>query len=152
LLRGARVVYSLEVAGLVRFVAEEVRKLAEESQRAAASIGTLIGEIQAETARALETVETGTRRAEESAEIVDGARTAFEQIGAAVNEMQSRITAVSKSTEEIAAVAEESSSATEEVSASTEETSASAEQIAASAQELAGTAQTLQDMVGQFQT
>jgi methyl-accepting chemotaxis protein len=54
-------------------VAEEVRKLAEESQTAAATIGSLIGEIQAETARAVALVETGAERSD------DGAATAAAQ-------------------------------------------------------------------------
>src|SRR5207302_3653807 len=40
-------------------VAEEVRKLAEESQQAAASIAELIAQIQSETQRTVEVVEQG---------------------------------------------------------------------------------------------
>ena len=43
-------------------VAEEVRKLAEESQRAAEQISTLVGEIQAETGRTVAVVTDGARQ------------------------------------------------------------------------------------------
>ena len=59
-------------------VAEEVRKLAEESQQAAASISTLIGEIQNETKRAVEVVELGGQRTDEGAGVVEQAREAFD--------------------------------------------------------------------------
>ncbi len=131
-------------------VAEEVRKLAEDSQAAAASIATLIDEIQAETRNTVTVVEDGARRTEEGVAIVEQARAAFERIGDQVEAMTGRIAEVVHATAEVAAVAEQASASTEQVSASTEETSASAEQIAASAQELATTAEHLQTLVGGF--
>ena len=145
-------------------VAEEVRKLAEDSQAAAHEISGLIGAIQTETNRAVEVVEDGAKRTENSASVVEETREAFLQIGTSVDDMTGRIEQIAAASEQIAAsaqsmqdsisevasVAEESSAATEEVSASTEETSASAEQIAASAQELAGNAETLNSLVSQF--
>jgi methyl-accepting chemotaxis protein len=131
-------------------VAEEVRKLAEESQKAAKSIGTLVEEIQTETARTVRVVEQGAAKADQSAQTVDTTREAFQQIDRAVDEMLGRITEVAEATNQVAAVAEESSASTEQISASTEETSASAQQIAASAQELARTADELQRLIAQF--
>ena len=118
-------------------VAEEVRKLAEESQRAAEQISTLVGEIQAQTDGAVAVVEDGSKRSLESGVTVQTAREAFEQIAVSVADMRTRIGQIAHATGEVAAVAEESSAATEEVSASTSETSASTQQIAASAQQLA---------------
>ena len=145
-------------------VAEEVRKLAEESQNAAATISTLIQEIQKETAHAVEVVETGARRTEEGVATVEQAKTSFLQITDSVEDMTGRVDQISAAVQQIAAssqqmeqnmtdvaaLAEQSSASTEEVSASTEQTSAAAQQIAASAQELAGTAEELQRLVGQF--
>jgi methyl-accepting chemotaxis protein len=111
-------------------VAEEVRKLAEESQRAAGSIASLIGTIQHATNEAVDVVERE-------------ARSAFAGIASSTDESHHALG-------EIAAVAEQSSAATEEVSASTEQTSASAQQLAATAQELAATAARLDDLVGRF--
>ncbi len=145
-------------------VAEEVRKLAEESQSAAQSISGLIGEIQAETARAVTVVETGAERTEGGAATVEQARESFLAIGASVQDVSTRVARIAQAVDrlaadagrvqgemsDVAAVAEQSSASTQQVSASTEQTSASTQQIAASAQELASTAQQLQALVGQF--
>jgi methyl-accepting chemotaxis protein len=131
-------------------VAEEVRKLAEESQRAAGSIAGIIGEIQAETSRAVEVVDEGARRSDEGADVVSQAHAAFVEISEAVAGVEQRIGAIVAATNEVAAVAEQSSSSAEQVSASTQESSASAQQIAASAQELAANAQDLTELVGRF--
>jgi methyl-accepting chemotaxis protein len=145
-------------------VAEEVRKLAEESQEAAASIATLVEEIQAETGQAVSVVEEGAVRSEEGAATVEQARSAFERIGASVDDMSGRVESIAAAVQqiaasaqrvqadmgEVAAVAEQSSASSEQVSASTEQTSASAQEIASSAQQLAGTASELEQLVGRF--
>ncbi|HET6508143.1 MAG TPA: methyl-accepting chemotaxis protein [Baekduia sp.] len=145
-------------------VAEEVRKLAEESQQAAASISTLIGEIQHQTKHAVEVVELGGSRTDEGAAVVEQAREAFDVINEHVQEMSGRVSQIAAAAQQlsatssqvgeevasVAAVAEQTSAATQQVSASTEETSASTEQIAASAQTLAATATELRTLVGRF--
>jgi methyl-accepting chemotaxis protein len=145
-------------------VAEEVRKLAEESQEAAASIAGLIGEIQGETAKAVEVVEAGARQTEDGVATVEQAREAFLALGASVQDMNSRVDQIAAAIQqissssqqvqadmaEVAAVAEQSSASSQQVSASTQQTSASTQQIAASAQELARTAEELEKLVGEF--
>jgi methyl-accepting chemotaxis protein len=147
-------------------VAEQVRKLAEESQEAATTISGLVDEIQTEMTRTISVVEDGVRRTQDGTVTVAEARTAFEAIGAAVDDMSTRIAAVAAAGQEVvasservasdmshvASVAETSSATAEEVSASTEETSASAQQISASAHELATTAQVLDGLVARFRT
>ena len=132
-------------------VAEEVRKLAEESQQAAEQITGRTGEIQVDTQRTVAAATESARRSEESAAIVEEARGAFGQIGAAVDDMTHRIEQIAASSTDVAAVAQESSAATQQVSSSAEETSAAAEQINASSQELAATAQSLERLVSHFQ-
>ncbi len=145
-------------------VAEEVRKLAEESQTAAASISALISQIQTGTARAVEVVADGSRRAELGVDTVERAREAFTRIDGGVENISERVERISTAVTEIAAasqrvqesidqvlaVAEHSSSSAEEVSATTQETSASAQQIAASAGELHRTAEQLETLVSHF--
>jgi methyl-accepting chemotaxis protein len=145
-------------------VAEEVRKLAEDSQQAAALIETLIGEIQAETHKAVEAVELGAQRTEDGVQTVNEARGKFEDIGGSISDMNGRISEVTMamaqitastqgilvSVSDVAAVAEENSASSEEVSASTQQTAASTEEISSSAQNLAGTAEHLDELVGQF--
>jgi methyl-accepting chemotaxis protein len=145
-------------------VAEEVRHLAEESQEAAATIGSLIEQIQQETQRAVQVVEVGAEQTRGGVTTVEQARDAFVQIGQSVEDMSSRVEQIAASIRQIAAsgdrmrdsmtsvasVAEASSASSQEVSASTEQTSASTQQIAASAQQLATTAEELEKLVGQF--
>jgi methyl-accepting chemotaxis protein len=145
-------------------VAEEVRKLAEGSQEAAEQIARLIGEIQAETGRAVEVVEDGARRTGEGAATVEQARASFERIGAAVEEVTGRVGEIAAAVSDIAAsaervrdditevvsVAEETSASTEQVSASTQQTSASTQQVSASAHDLARSAQRLNELVASF--
>ncbi|HEY6890142.1 MAG TPA: methyl-accepting chemotaxis protein [Solirubrobacter sp.] len=145
-------------------VAEEVRKLAEESQSAAGQISALIAEIQAETHNVVVVVEEGGRRTAGGVATVEQTREAFEAIGQAVidvtgrvNEIATAVHQISAETTraehdiaEVAAVAEQSSASAEQVSASTQQTSASAQEIAASAQELAATAERLDGVVGRF--
>jgi methyl-accepting chemotaxis protein len=145
-------------------VAEEVRHLAEESQEAAATIGSLIEQIQAETAKAVEVVEIGVNQTEDGVATVEQTRDVFLRIGESVEDMTSRVEEIAASVRKIAAssdqvrdsmeavasVAEQSSASTQQVSASTEESSASTQQISANAQQLAGTADELDRLVSQF--
>jgi methyl-accepting chemotaxis protein len=145
-------------------VAEEVRKLAEESQHAAEEISGLISAIQDDTTHAVTVVETGARRTDDGATVVEQTREAFLTIGHAVDDMASRVEQIAAAAQqitaaaetmqanigEVASVAEQSSATTEQVSASTEQTSASTQQIAASAQELSNNADGLTKLVGRF--
>jgi methyl-accepting chemotaxis protein len=145
-------------------VAEEVRKLAEESQTAAATISSLISQIQSETAATIEVVQRGTERSAQSTEVVQEAREAFLALGTSVSDMSGRVEEIATVVEEIASgaqvvhesmaaaatIAEESSAAAEEVSASAQETSASTQLFAVSASELARSADGLTELVGRF--
>ena len=132
-------------------VADEVRKLAEESQQAAASITALIDEIQVETKHAVDVVEESVQLTQEGAVVVEQAREAFETIGAHVGDMGARIGEIADATSEIAAVAEQSSASAQQVAASTHETTATTEEVASSARELAETAQEIEQIVSTFQ-
>ena len=145
-------------------VAEEVRKLAEESQSAAGQISALISEIQAETQNVVIVVEDGNQRTADGVATVEQTREAFQAIGSAVADVTGRVNDIATAVHqisaeatraehditEVAAVAEQSSASAEQVSASTEQTSASTQQIAASAQELAATAERLNGVVSRF--
>jgi methyl-accepting chemotaxis protein len=145
-------------------VAEEVRKLAEGSQAAAAEISTLIEEIQRETGKAVAVVAESGKRTDEGVNTVAEARDAFQRIGASVEHMSQRVVEIASSVQQISAeaeqmqgdivqvadVAQSSSASAEQVSASTEQTSASAQEISSSASELASTAEDLERLVRQF--
>jgi methyl-accepting chemotaxis protein len=145
-------------------VADEVRKLAEDAQSAAASIAALVQEVQHKTEEAVAVVEDGARRTHEGSETVEQARDAFVALGESVEDMTGRIDAITgavariadaavrmqEDVAEVAAVAEESSASTEQVTATTQQTSASAQQIAASAVVLSQTAEALEGLVSRF--
>ncbi len=145
-------------------VAEHVRELAEQSQRAAASISDLIGKIQAETGVAVQVVLEGARHTDEGVATVERARAAFSRIDASVADMNGRVERIASSIEHIAtsgarmqesldevlAVAEQSSASAEQVSATAQHTSATTQEIAASAHALAGTAHELERLATAF--
>jgi methyl-accepting chemotaxis protein len=145
-------------------VAEEVRKLAEGSQDAAGQIASLIREIQTETTRVVGMVEATSERTEGGTATVERARTSFQSIGQAVEDVTARAGVIAEAIRRlsedadrmatdisgVAEVAESSSASTEQVSASAQQTSASTQEIAASAQELSRSAEELERLVAQF--
>jgi methyl-accepting chemotaxis protein len=145
-------------------VADEVRKLAEESRRAAAAVGALVEEVQAQTRRAIEAVATGAQVGEAGVHAVEAARAAFERIDAAVDEMAERVAQIAAAVDQVAAgsdrvrsdivavsqVAERSSASTEQVSSSTQQTTAATQEIATSAADLSRTADELGALVSSF--
>ncbi len=133
-------------------VAEEVRKLAEDSERAAASITELIVSSHDETRRAVAVFEDGAGRTDQGVIVVEQTRQAFERIGEAVSDVDERMRQIVAATSDVAAVAEQSSASAEEVSASTQETSASTQQITAAAHELAHRAEELGGLISRFRT
>ena len=142
-------------------VAEEVRQLAEESQTAAASISKIIHEIQEETGRAVQAMNTGREEVATGVDSVARAGNAFttirervdrvvgdvSQVAAAAQELEAGAGEVQTQIASVAAVSQENAAAAEEVSASTEETSAASQQVSATAATLASDAQALADLV-----
>jgi methyl-accepting chemotaxis protein len=145
-------------------VADEVRKLAEESSRATAAVGALVDEVQTQTRLAIEAVDAGNDVGEQGVSAVEAARASFERIDAAVDEMAERVAQIAAAIDEVAdgsdrvrsdigtvaEVAERSSASTDQVSASTQQTTAATQEITASASELAQTADELESLVGTF--
>jgi hypothetical protein len=93
-------------------VAEEVRKLAEESQNAAGQIAGLIGEIQTETSRVVGMVEATSERTEGGTVTVDRARSSFEAIGAAVEDVTGRADAIAEAVQRLSEDADRARSRT----------------------------------------
>ncbi len=146
-------------------VADEVRKLAEGSASAAAEIGKLIKQIQAQTARAVRNMEDSADELARGKAVATRAGSSLEEILRVVRQVDDMAKEIYKLTreqasgsdqvvravEEIAAVAEETAAGTEEASASTEEQTASMQEMAAAAQELADLAETMKALVSRFQ-
>ncbi len=145
-------------------VADEVRKLAEQSQEAARRIADLIGEIQGETDRAVAAMNDGTREVKTGAAVVNGAGESFREITGLVAEVSGQVGDISASIQQIASgsrnivdavkridsLSRKTSEESESVSAATEEQLASMEEIAGASQALAKLAQDLQEAVARF--
>jgi methyl-accepting chemotaxis protein len=145
-------------------VAEEVRKLAEESQESAKKIAKLIGSIQTETTQAVSAMEAGNKEVQTGSEVVVSAGQSFTNIVQGVNEVSQQVHEISDTMQLLAdggqkivaligkveTVTKTTVSQTQMVAASTQEQSASTEEIAASSQGLAKMAEKLKDIVRAF--
>lgn len=145
-------------------VAEEVRKLAEGSGKAAEQIGELIKDVQTETAKALKYMEIGTTEVIVGSEVVGRTgealrqiteavtRTATlaEEIASAMSGQAQRTVDVDRAMHDIAAVVEQNAASAEETAAAAEEQTACMEEISSSAQELAEMARRLEESVHMF--
>jgi methyl-accepting chemotaxis protein len=130
-------------------VADEVRKLAERSQRETKAIAELIGQVQASTREAVTAMEAGTEQVAEGTRLADTAGTALAEIGRAAEQSVTQVNAIAAAVEQmaagsrgllaameqIAAVAEESAAATQEMAAQAGQVSGAVESIAAAAEE-----------------
>ena len=147
-------------------VAEEVRKLAEESQEAATKISDLIAAIQKETGAAVSAMETGRAEAEKGRanvqatgegfkaimERIDGIHSDTQLIMGTMQDIDESGKKIVGYTDNIHGSSQKISSSTETVSAAAEEQSAGMEEIAASSRQLAEQAQKLKDALGKFRT
>ena len=145
-------------------VADEVRKLAEQSQTSAKEISNLIGSIQIKSQDAVLAMQEGVANVKTGADAVDDAGKTFETIS-------NRITAVSKGSAQMAKIVEELvkstdvitqsvekinvksrevASESETVSASGQQQSATMHEIADASRSLAEMAQQMQDVIGKF--
>ena len=146
-------------------VADEVRKLAEESQNAAQRITGLIEVIQSDTSEAVRSMREGSDAVKEGTYSVEQLRETFDQIRAASGDVASR---VRNMTEDLRHVSDEAGNIKEKseqissnggkvsgemqnVSAASEEQSASSNEIATASHSLAKLAQDLQESLRKFQ-
>jgi methyl-accepting chemotaxis protein len=147
-------------------VAEQVRKLAEESSVASAEISKIVESIQKETLEAVASMEQGAREAYESQSGLNQMRVGLDETVRKVEELagaSQKIVALLElqtkrygqmvlGIQDINAVAEESAASTQEVAASTEEQVSSMEQVNKSARELKEMADQLKSNVEKFKT
>jgi methyl-accepting chemotaxis protein len=145
-------------------VADEVRKLAEESKHSADQIADLIATIQNDTARAVNIMEKGNTEVQNGLQVVDTAGQSFQQILQSIQGVTSQIQEVAATSQEISASSEEITASVEEVASIASEAAASTNQVATSAEtqlasiqeitqsinELSKLALDLQDTVNQF--
>jgi len=145
-------------------VADEVRKLAEQSQEAAKQITILISGIQSDTAKAVEAMIDETQQVKRGTEVVDRAGKTFDDITNLVQQMSIQTRDVSVKIQEMATgsdsmvvlvrkiddISKNTAEQTQTVSAATEEQSASMEEIASSSHALAKMAGEIQSAISKF--
>ncbi|SHO49214.1 methyl-accepting chemotaxis protein [Anaerocolumna xylanovorans] len=146
-------------------VAEEIRKLAEETASSLSQITVIVGKTVSLADEAGKNMEYTNRMAEEQKLSVNTTKAAFENISTYAEtiakktketaDMLSSIDSTSKEirtqTQDMAAVAEESAAGSEEISASSEEQLASVEMTAKAAADLSAMAEALNDHIVNFQ-
>ena len=145
-------------------VAEEVRKLAEQSQEAASQIAGMIGEVQAETSRAVTAMNEGSQQVKTGAEVVVNAGKGFKEIVSLIDDVSSQVMEISSAIQQLSAgsqqivtamrniddIGKKSANRTQTVSSAIEEHSASIEEISSSSQEMSIMAEKLQGAVHKF--
>ncbi|WP_339175080.1 methyl-accepting chemotaxis protein [Solibacillus sp. FSL R5-0691] len=145
-------------------VADEVRKLAEQSKSSAHSIVNLTLEIKADTENVERAVSDSLVSVEDGVKIISHAGESFTTIVDAVTQMSMQIQEISATSEELSASAEQVTASVNEIAHSSNESSGNLEMIAAAVEEqtatmqqvnavavsLSDNAQTLQQEIQQF--
>ena len=131
-------------------VADEIRKLAEQSKESASSISELIGSIYTENEEMITTSKAVSEDFNNQNLVITETLASFNSISKAIDDVIPKIENITKATltinsqksdiinrvESTAAVAEETSAATEEISASSEEMNGASQEVALSAKNL----------------
>lgn len=145
-------------------VADEVRKLAEQSQNSAGQIISLINEINRDVETAVTAVEHSDKDVTDGLGNVDAAEKQFIEIADLIKNVQQRSmqvlshvdelfkkgNTVESSSHEVQNIMRETAAESQNVSAATEEQSASMEEIAASSEDLAQLSDALKDILNKF--
>ncbi|WP_246943495.1 methyl-accepting chemotaxis protein [Bacillus pinisoli] len=145
-------------------VADEVRKLAEQSAQSAQQISKLISAIQDETNKAVISMNITTKEVEEGIGAINTAGDSFEFIHGSIGGVTEQVQEITSAVQQIAAGSEQmahamrsieeiavsSASGTQEVAAASEEQLASMEEIASSANALSHMAEELQALISKF--
>jgi methyl-accepting chemotaxis protein len=124
-------------------VADEVRKLAEESGNATQQISNLIKSIRDEIDGAVKSMSDNTAQVEEGSKGVSEAVKAFEVLPPIVE-------AINKAAGEVSAVAQENAASSEETSSATQEVSTSMQQVTEAATKLSSLAEDLNVQLSKF--
>lgn len=125
-------------------VADEVRKLAENSADSAVEINKIIDNIQRQSSQAAEAMQNGQQRVTHGHQVVHEVSESFVNI---IN----MIGRLSENAQGVAAAANQVSEAVQNVAATTEEQTAAMEEVSASAVELNTASENLRKMIDRFQ-
>ncbi|WP_235828939.1 methyl-accepting chemotaxis protein [Anaerosacchariphilus polymeriproducens] len=147
-------------------VAEEIRKLAEQSEASTKNIDQMVQELQENSQEAVATIIKMSKVIKEQTDSVINSKNNFLLIREAIlesskivgqlndsgQEMSTMKNEIQDTLQNLSAIAEEYSAATQQVTSTMEEQTESAESIAKSSEDLAKLAQNLQVLINKFQT
>jgi len=145
-------------------VADEVRKLAEESNQSAQRISQFIDEIRNQISRAVQSTDEAVKTISKQLEIGSKVTETFNSISQANNKAMEMVQSIvdsinnllesgkriSDAIQGVAAIAEENAASAEETSAATEEVTASIEEVTANIQQLSNLIKELRDGIERF--
>ena len=138
-------------------VAEEVRKLAEESQKAAVEIKDKINSIQSDTDDAINTMEAGRGDVKAGTESINAVGTQFNAIQEKIDGVKAQLNVFQEAAESISTAAskivnsvDKIDEASREAVAHTQTISAAAEEQSASTEEIASASAVLEDLAGKL--
>lgn len=127
-------------------VADEVKKLAEQSKSSAVQIVALTDEIQKDTKNVEQAVKDGLISVAEGVQIIEKASAAFSKITEAIDSVDTKVVNVSKSTSEIAKQSQNVSLAIHGIVDGTQQSTSDFEMIAAAAEQQSATMAQLTDL------
>ena len=145
-------------------VADEIRKLAEQSNQFTSEIAHIIDELTTETEAAVHTMADITTITASQTQSVDQTQAKFEGIANAIDHMKGIISHINNSSEEmgikrneiigiiqnLSAISQQNAAGTEETSASVEEQAASLEEIINASEALASLAEEMRSSISAF--
>lgn len=145
-------------------VAEEVRKLAEQSQASAHSIAEIIGEVSRQIKLAVESMDKSAGQVASGQEVVLAAGESFKEVQQGIESVSEAIRDIDEAARQLSqtsqrmntaidtirSISEETAVNSETISAATEEQSAGMEEVASSAQSLAQLSRQLEDLLRQY--
>jgi methyl-accepting chemotaxis protein len=145
-------------------VADEVRKLAEQSAQSAEQISHLITNIQGDTDKAMASMEVATKEVTSGIGVVNIAGDSFGEITGEINKLTGQIEEVSAAVQQMAAgseqmshtvksiteIAQSTAVGTQEVAVATQQQSIAMKEITSASNYLTKTAEDLEKLIGQF--
>ncbi len=145
-------------------VADEIRKLAEQSNKFTEEIASIIGELIDKTGNAVEKMKEAGEIVASQMESVEMTNEKFERISAAIEKMKDVIESINRSgqgmedkkreiigiIESLSAISQENAAGTEEAAASVEEQTASMEEIANASESLSKLAEEMHESISKF--
>ena len=116
-------------------VADEVRKLAEQSKGSADQIANLVREIQVDTEQAVKVMQNGMGDVAVGMTVVQQAGVGFKRIQQSIDQMTSQVQEISAVAQQMSASVEQVNSAMEQVAVKAKQSSRNAEDVAATSEE-----------------